>query len=74
MPNYPNFGVERKAHGTQHLGQIGWGMDKPDLAVSSNQNSIERLHVKYWDRDHPSKRFLDLSGKFTTHQDKQLEV
>ena len=49
-------------------------MNRPDLAISSNQNSIEKLHIKYWDKDHPHQKFLELSGKFTLHQDKQLDV
>ena len=52
QPNYPNFEPVQKADGQKNLGQIGWGLDRPNIlaANSSHGSSIDRMHVKYWDK------------------------
>ena len=47
LPNYPNFDTSRES-----LGNYGWGTDKPSLnsPTGSLNGSIDRLHVKHWDK------------------------
>ena len=57
------------------LGNIGWGVDKATLQTSpvSVNDSIERSHVKHWDKN-DAQRFLKLAGEFVNSTDKKLEL
>jgi hypothetical protein len=57
------------------LGQIGWGLDKASLQGSptSVNDSIDRAHVKHWDKVE-NQRFLKLTGEFSSSNDKKLEL
>lgn len=75
QPNYPNF--EPVQQGTNQkipVGQVGWGVDKPSLASSPlGMNDHRGNHVQYWDKSR-EQRFINLTGEFTQHSDKKLEL
>lgn len=72
QPVYPNFETQKAS---MQLGQIGWGVDKVTLQQSpvSVHDSIDRSHVKHWDKV-DNQRFLKLTGEFTSSNDKKLEL
>jgi len=82
LPNYPNFEpVEKGIKGDKaqnvQVGGIGWGVKKPELFQKQSrfymENRTDRFHIQHWDKTDRQK-FIDLTGSFTSSQDKQLDI